>query len=66
MQIDKRKVNIIMAEQMLTLSDVCEKGEVHHITLQRVLSGKQQPQPVTIGKIARALNVPVESIIKED
>lgn len=66
MILDKRKVAIAMAQNVLTTNELSSKAGIHIVTLNRALNDRQKPTPATIGKIARALNVPVESIIRED
>lgn len=66
MTLDKRKTQIAMARNVLSTRELCKKAGIHNSTLARILSEHQTPTPQTIGKIASALGVPVESIIKEE
>lgn len=66
MQLDKRKVSMAMAEAVITSAELSTKAGIHISTLIRALNGTQVPTPVTVGKIAKALNVSVESIIKKE
>lgn len=57
--------NFILARAKAGLSteEVSKKAEVGRVTISRIQNGTIQPNPVTIGKLARALDVPVEDLI---
>ena len=65
MRICKEKVETMMATQCILTKELCEKAKINQITFRRIMAGKNEPRPSTIGKIAKALNVSVEDIIKE-
>ena len=44
--------------------ELCKVAEIRYQTYQRITSGKEA-KPATIGKIAKALNVPVETLIED-
>lgn len=52
-----------LARQCMTLRDLSAQSGVNAATLTRIKTGVQDPQPATIGKIAKALNVNVETLI---
>ena len=61
-KIDKKKLLLVMANNIMSFPDLGEKANVNPRTLYGLKAGK----PVTIktiGKIAKALNVTVENII---
>ena len=61
-KIDKKKLLLVMANNVMSFPDLGEKANVNPRTLYGLKAGK----PVTIktiGKIAKALNVTVENII---
>ena len=60
---NKRKLEIAMANACMNPYDLCKVAEIHYQTYQRITSGKDA-KPATVGKIAKALNVPVENLIK--
>ncbi len=68
MKLDKRKVEILMAEQCMNYSDLCMKSKISRNTLCRMLGGNyiSGPCPSNIGRLARALGVRVVDIIKDD
>lgn len=63
MKIDKMKFDIAMAKKGYSAKELSEKCGVSQITIARLKRGVQKARPVTISKIAKALNVPVESIV---
>lgn len=65
MKIDTNKVQIAMANACITSKELSELSGVSRESLTKMFNGKRNPKPITIGKIAKALNVKVESIIDE-
>lgn len=65
MQISKSKLEKVMAEQCITAENLAKLTGVSQVTLARMKRGVQNARPATIGKIAKALNVPVENLIEE-
>lgn len=65
MKICKRKMDIVMANACLTINDLQELSGVSRISIGKYINGKVEPKPITVGKIAKALNVPVTDIIED-
>lgn len=65
MKLSNRKLQLIVAEKCLTWKEVCDRAEIDLTTLRKIRQGTRNPKPVTIGKIAKALEVPVQDIIEE-
>lgn len=65
MQISKNKLEKVMAERCITAENLAKLTGVSQVTLARMKRGVQNARPATIGKIAKALNVPVENLIEE-
>ena len=63
MKIDKMKIDVAMANKGYSAKELSEKCGVSQITIARLKRGVQKAIPETIGKIAKALNVPVEQLI---
>lgn len=63
MKIDKQKLDVAMGNACLTLDAVSKKTGVSITTLTRIRSGQQEPRPVTVGKIAKVLDVKVEDLV---
>jgi transcriptional regulator with XRE-family HTH domain len=57
--------NLILARAKAGLSteEVAKKAELGRVTISKLQNGTIKPNPVTIGKLARALNIPVEDLI---
>lgn len=67
MRINREALYTELARSCMTLKDLSEKSGVNTVTLTRINRGTQEPQPLTVGKIAKALNVDVEILLaKED
>lgn len=64
MIIDTKKLNLILANKCLSVGELAELSEVNTVTLSRIRKGTQKARPRTIGKIARALKVDAELIVK--
>lgn len=63
MKINKQKLQLAMANACLNMDDLAALAEVSRVSISKYLSGLRNPKPKTIGKIAKALKVPVESLI---
>lgn len=64
MKIDKKKLYLAMANKAYSAKTLSEKCGVAQVTITRITNGKQEARPETIGKIAKALCVPVNDIIE--
>lgn len=65
MKIDNQKLDMLMATQCLTSEKLSKVTGVSQVSIARFRKGTQQPRPATVGKIAKALNVPVTDIIED-
>lgn len=63
MKIAKFNLELAMANACMTINDLSKKSNVSRVTLTRFISGRCNPKPATLGKIAKALNVKVEELI---
>ena len=63
MKVNRNKLNLAQAYACLSNGELAEKAEVPLNTLNNVRAGKVNPLPKTVGKLARALGVPVEDIV---
>lgn len=66
MPVNKSRLLLAMANECMSTKEVCEKSGVSKPTFTKVKSGKINPQPVTLGKIAKALNVTPEYLVDWD
>ncbi len=65
MKICNTKMDIAMANSCVSISELAEQSKVSRISIGRFINGKTEPKPVTVGKIAKALNCKVEDIIED-
>lgn len=66
MKINVKKLNIAMAEKCLNNTKLCKKANIGTATLSKIKSNKNECLPVTVGKIAKALNIPVNELIERE
>lgn len=59
---NKQKLQLAMANACMTSGDLQKKSGLPRGTFLNVVSGKNV-RPATVGKIAKALGVPVENLI---
>jgi hypothetical protein len=62
MKVDRRKLEIAMANVCMNTADIQIKTAMPRPTINNVITGRSV-RPATVGKIAKALNVPVENLI---
>lgn len=63
MKANREKLELAMAKACLLPSELAEQAGVPRPTLNGVISGKSV-RPATLGKVARALGVPVEELLE--
>lgn len=67
LKVDSRKLVLIRAERGLTVENLAKKAGISYKTLFCIEKNKSKPTPITIGKLAKALDVSLEDLlIKED
>lgn len=64
MKINFQKLQIAMADACMNKSDLANAAGISRISIGKYFSGKREPSLKSIGKIAKALNVPVTEIIE--
>lgn len=62
MIIGKQKLQIALATACMNPYDLCRAVDIQYQTYRRIIAGNKC-KPATVGKIARALNVPVQDLI---
>ena len=55
-----------MANSCFSISELARKSKVSRVAIGNYLNGEGNAQPITIGKLARALNVDVVDIIEDE
>ena len=63
MNLSKKKVEIILADKLIKPTELSKKANITHVTFNRALNGFKI-KPETAGKIAKALEVPVEQLLE--
>lgn len=66
MKIDKNKLAVAIANECISFKDLCKKAGISEVGFRQIRAGTRNPKPITVGKIARALNVNVQEIIAEE
>lgn len=64
MKIDTHKLSVEMARNCFSAEELAKYAGISRVTVQRLKSGKQVARPQTIGKLAKALQVQVEDLIR--
>lgn len=64
MKVNKKKLELAMATACMDARDLAATANLPRPTLNNAITGRNL-RPATIGKIAKALNVPVEQILEE-
>ena len=62
--LDPDKVNLAMANECMNPYDLCKKVGIHYSSYQRITKG-ESIKPGTAGKVAKALNVKVQDLLKD-
>ena len=62
MTLDREKVNLILAERKMTVTDLCETAGISRNRFYTVMNSKKI-SPKTAGRFAEILGVPVTEII---
>lgn len=64
MKINNSKLEIAMGNAVIGTKQLSEMTGIAQETIARIKNGKQNPKPITLGKIAKALNVKVEDLVE--
>ncbi len=62
--LDSNKILLAMANQSLSIGEFCEKADIFAGTYRRMMKG-EAIKPGTAGKVAKALNVKVQDLLKD-
>ncbi len=64
MRLDNKKLLLLLAMKNMSIAEVVEKSGLSRGTVSAVKAGKSCTY-ITIGKLAKALDVPVQDLIEE-
>lgn len=65
MRLNLKKLLLAMANACMTVSELADQSRLSRPALTKFTTGKSNPKPATIGKLAKALNVKVEELIED-
>lgn len=65
MKANRKKIELAMARKCISLNELQEKAGMPLPTVKGVIYGKSV-KPVTLGKVARALEVEIEEIMEKE
>lgn len=65
LKLDRRKLDLILAEKCYNLVDLTKKAGVSSALITKVVSGNYTLTTKTLGKIAKALEVKPQDLIQE-
>ena len=66
MKINVDKLNIAQAEKCLTNKELCKLADIGYLTLTMIKANKRNFQAITVGKIAKALDIPVSELVEQE
>lgn len=66
MKVDKQKLLLAMARMRITDTALCEQSGISLNTLGRIKTGKINPKPVTLGKLAYGLGTQPEDLLADE
>ena len=66
MKVNTQKLDLAMATACLRAKELCEKSGISKATLALIRGNEGNPKPQTIGKLAKALGVPVAELIEQE
>lgn len=64
MILDRNKLQLLMAKNEMNASDLAKRGNISNSSLCKYIKGTLNPSIKQIGKIANALGVEVQEILK--
>lgn len=64
MKLNKEKLEILIATNCFTNEMLAETSGISRPMISKYVSGKIEPRPIIVGKIAKALNCEVTDIIE--
>ena len=64
MKINSEKFELAMSNAVIGTKQLSILTDLSQETIARIKNGRQNPRPMTLGKIAKALNVKVEDLVE--
>ena len=66
MKLNRHRLLLAMANECMMSKDLAEKSGVSLPALTNIKSGKREPRPDIVGKLAKALNVTPEYLTEKE
>lgn len=66
MKINVEKLKTAQAENCFTNQELCEKANISYSTLVLIKANRRDCRYTTVGKIAKALKIPVNELIERE
>lgn len=66
MKLDPHRLALTQAKACMSTKTLCERAELSKTALSLIRHGLQEPRPQTVGRLAKALGVPVEELIAKE
>ena len=63
-KLSSEKLQLALAKRCMTITELSNLSNVSRVGITRYITEKINAKPITIGKIAKALNVSVEELIE--
>ncbi len=64
-KLDLKKLKLVVISRGYSVNEIAEKAGLARQTISRLLNNEKSVRPSTAGKLAKALEIDVESIILE-
>ena len=65
LELDIKKLLVLQATACLNTNELAAKAKIQRVTLSKIIHGKGNATPKTIGLLAKALNVGVAELVTE-
>lgn len=66
MKLNSEKLEFFMAEKGLKIKDLSQKTGIHKATISKIKNGVQKARPITIGKLAKALEINLIELLETE
>ena len=66
LKVDNNKVILARATAIMTVRDLSKASGVAVSTINKIEKGYIEPNPITLGKLAKALDVPIAEFLIEN
>lgn len=66
MKLDTKKLQLLMAKRQLGIYELAEKASLSAASITSFFSGRRNPSPKSLGKLAYGLGVEVEELLEEE